>query len=197
MHQFATDSLERRNITASIAILTIPLAFIINELPRQLGYSIPWWFDYPSVLGLFFLMYEIFNKSLWKWEVFKAFGLVKVPDLNGKWNGTLNTSYDGYKLNRTVTASITQSWTEMIMYLETNQSRSYTLTSAILVNQPNGITLSYEYFDEPITTAPETMHSHRGSGILKLNVNNLELKGEYYTGRDRMTNGSIFLRRCT
>jgi len=96
-------------------------------------------------------------------------------------DGTLKTSYDNHELSRIVTVYIEQNWTEMSMCLKTDQSESYTLTSSILVGQPNGITLSYDYFDEPMSTAIKTMHSHRGTGILKLNSNN-ELEGEYYTG---------------
>lgn len=199
MHPFATDSPERKTIVFYIAILSILIAIGLSRLPEEIRlyipeFSIPWWFDYPSVAGVFAVIYELFNANIWRLALLRKLGLIRVPDLGGKWKGTLFTSHDENKKRYDVSVTIEQNWTEMSMCLKTDQSESYTITSSILVKQPNGVTLIYHYFDEPKNIAVESMHSHRGTGVLKLLEDNI-LEGEYYTGRDRLTHGTIHLEK--
>ncbi len=57
----------------------------------------------------------------------------------------------------------------------------------------NGIVLSYEYRNEPLPRAVETMHAHRGTCSLELSSDGETLNGDYYSGRDRREFGSIHL----
>lgn len=188
MHPFATDSPERIKIVLYIAVLSVFFSWGLSRL----SFSFPWWFESPSILLIFYIIFESFNKFFWKQSIFRYLCSVKVPDISGKWEGTLFTSYDNHNQQRKVKVTIEQNWTEMSMVLATDQSKSHTLTSSILVMQPSGTVLSYNYFDEPKSTAPKTMHSHRGTGSLELTPSG-ELEGDYYTGRDRLTFGRIKL----
>jgi len=69
---------------------------------------------------------------------------------------------------------------------------SHSLTASLLVHQPDGITLSYEYKNEPKHNAPCTMHAHRGTAVLRLK-RGYSMDGEYYTGRDRLNFGVLNL----
>jgi hypothetical protein len=192
MHPFATDSPERKTITLYLIGLAILAAWILNNLLQINGYSIPWWLDAPSPIAIAFIFYEFFDKFFWKWSIFKKLGLVKIPNISGNWEGSLHTSHMDQEYPVNVT--IAQSWTEMCMSLTTDQSESQTRTSSIIVLNSMEPILSYTYLSEPSSRAVGTMHSHLGTGILKLKTND-KLMGEYYTGRDRLTFGSIQLRR--
>jgi hypothetical protein len=80
------------------------------------------------------------------------------------------------------------------VYLETEHSTSRSLAASLLLNQPEGPTLIYQYRNEPKPNAEKTMHAHMGTALLRLK--NAEcMEGEYYSGRDRQNYGSLILRR--
>jgi hypothetical protein len=90
-------------------------------------------------------------------------------------------------------ATIRQSWTRMSVTMDFALSRSRSLTGALLAEGEFGTELHYEYANQPKYTATESMHTHKGTCVLLVHDDRLE--GDYYTGRDRMTFGSIVLRR--
>jgi len=194
MHVYATDSPERRNITVYLAVMSIFIAIGLSKLPPLMGYVIPWWLDYPSVMGVFGILYGLFNGTIWKYNIFRRIDLIKVPNLSGKWEGTLLTSYDNHEQRHNVNVVIEQNWTEMCISLRADHSESNSQASSLLVRQNNVPLLIYNYFDEPRGTATESMHSHRGTGVLKLIASD-ELDGQYYTGRDRLTYGVLRLKK--
>jgi hypothetical protein len=192
MHPYATNSSERKNVVLIIALLSVALAWCLHRVIEWLGLRLPWWIDAPSVMGIFGVLYELFDKRLWR--VFRKFRIiVKVPDLNGEWDVEGNTSFDS-NLSFNGKISIHQTWTAISIFMETVHSRSYSLSASLLVEQPEGCTLSYEYQNEPKSGAPSTMHAHRGTCVLRMKNSDL-LEGEYYSGRDRQNYGSLRLQR--
>lgn len=194
MHAYATDSKERKNVVFAIAVLSVVVAYGLHLALRWLRVEMPWWIDAPSVMAVFGVLYELFEKRLWRMPVFQITGIVKIPDLNGMWDGEGRTSFDGAQYRAQVT--IKQTWTSISIFLETEHSTSRSLTASLLVEQPEGPTLSYEYRNEPKPIALPTMHSHRGTATLRLK-NNGVLEGEYYSGRDRQNYGNLMLKRTT
>jgi hypothetical protein len=57
------------------------------------------------------------------------------------------------------------------------------------------IMLSYEYINEPRVSATASMHMHRGTGRFVLSGGGNVLEGEYYSGRDRQTFGTVRLEK--
>ncbi len=57
--------------------------------------------------------------------------------------------------------------------------------------------LDYEYVNEPNAHAVEGMHMHRGTARLVLSEDGRVLEGEYYTGRDRKSHGTLRLEKQT
>lgn len=192
MHPYATDSPERRNVVFGLSLLSVFLAWSLNRVLQWLGITIPWWLDAPSVVGIFGSLYAIFDKWLWRWEFWRGIGLIRVPKLDRNWQGEGESSYG--KQQYTVRAKIRQNWTSMSISLESEESVSHSLSASFLLNQPDGIVLSYEYRNDPKPKAKDTMHSHRGTAVLRL-TSSSTLEGEYYTGRDRQNYGSLCLGR--
>jgi len=193
MHPYATNSSERKNVVLFIALLSVVLAWCLYRVIEWSGLRLPWWVDAPSVMGIFGALYKLFDKSLWRMVVWRKIAMVKVPDLNGRWDIEGYTSFDS-NLSFKGKIIIRQTWTAISVFMETAYSRSYSLSASLLVEQPEGCTLSYEYRNEPKPNAPLTMHAHRGTCVLRMKNDNL-LEGEYYSGRDRQNYGSLILRR--
>jgi hypothetical protein len=173
-----------------LAVLAIAIAYIIGGIASFFNFSIPWWVDAPGP----------FDRFVWKIPVVAKIGLVKVPDLNGKWPGHIITSFDDQQddaLRHEVSVSISQSWTRISICLQTNISESRSTTASIVTQQPPNTILVYEYHNAPRALAPTTMHEHRG--LCRLSVRNEAgatlLEGEYFSGRDRQNQGLISLRR--
>jgi len=193
MHPYATDSHERRNVILGVALLSVVFAYTLHRGVEWVSIQLPWWVDSPSVMGFFGLLYEAFDKRLWRATPLQGIGIVKVPDLNGTWDVEGRTSFDNGKRFQAQVV-IKQTWTAMSIVLESESSISRSLSASLLVGQPEGPTLSYEYRNDPKPDALPTMHSHRGTTVLRRKSTGL-LEGEYYSGRDRLNYGSLTLKR--
>jgi len=194
MHPYATDSKERENVLFYIAVLSIFISWILHNVLNVVHLSIPWWFDAPSVAGFYGLFYFIFNKYTWKWLMLRKLGVVKVPNLNGTWKGYVVSSFDEPPNKYEATLVILQNWTQISIILKTQNSKSTSLIAGILIDNPEGTMLTYEYLNEPLPFANDGMHIHKGTTNLILNEKNV-LEGEYYTGRDRANFGSISIKK--
>jgi hypothetical protein len=180
MHPYATDSPERQKVVLCIGSISVGLAYAFHGIIHALNLQVPWWVDAPGVLAIAAGLYEIFDKWLWRIPLLRKFGIVKVPDLNGEWKVVGQTSWSqGQEYHGN--ARIRQTWTHISICLETEYSSSRSLTASLLINEPEGPTLSYEYRNDPRPNAPTTMHSHRGTAVLRL-INDSRLEGEYYSG---------------
>ncbi|CCW33854.1 hypothetical protein CTKA_01142 [Chthonomonas calidirosea] len=192
MRSYATDSPEWQKVTLRIGIISVAIDYVIHWFFQTRNVQIPWWVDAPGVLGIAGGLYEVFEKWLWTIPLLRSIGIVKVPNLNGEWKlqgwtkWSRGQDYQGE-------AVIKQTWTRISICIETEQSSSKSITASLLVNEDEGITLIYVYRNDPKANVPTTMHSHRGTAVLRLKDDCLE--GEYYSGRDRQNFGTLILRR--
>jgi hypothetical protein len=93
--------------------------------------------------------------------------------------------------------TIHQTWTQVVVQYETDSSTSCSHMAAINVTPGSSQGLIYEYMNDPHSTAAGTMHAHRGFTFLKQSADGEWLEGDYYTGRDRASQGSLRLRRVS
>ncbi|MDH5647774.1 MAG: hypothetical protein OEZ01_17315, partial [Candidatus Heimdallarchaeota archaeon] len=90
MHDYSIDRHPKEKVLFVLAFAAISVAPLLNNLVQHLsvslkastGWGLPPITAIP-VFGLFFGIYFLFNKYLWKWLWLRKFLLV--PDLNGKW----------------------------------------------------------------------------------------------------------------
>lgn len=195
MHPYGVETKNRARVFFLIFAASVGLALGLDRVLRQFSLNVPWWVDAPSVLGFFWPLYELFDRRIWKAGFLRSLGLVKTPDFSGRWKGHLH-SY-GEIGERTIEISLTirQTWTRICVRLEGEHSRSRSIVGAIAQNEPDRPMLVHTYQNEPKAGAIGTMHSHRGTAWLTLTDDGQLLEGEYYTGRDRRTHGSIDLER--
>jgi hypothetical protein len=197
MHTYVTDSDARRLVPLLLAALSVLASWGLFEIVKAIQITPPWWFDMPSLMGFYGLFYTVFDRWLWRAPIIRRIGLVKVPDLNGKWEGSTTSSFDEHRSHRAASIQILQTWTRIRIDLETADSRSCSQTAAIITKIPDCAIISYEYLNEPRADAVATMHAHRGTARHTLCiVDGTEVfDGEYYTGRDRATFGTLHFKR--
>lgn len=200
MHPYATNCSERRIVIAVLVIASILLAYGLSWLISkfQITFQISlWWLDTPAVFGFYGILYTLFDRWLWKAQILRTLYLVKVPDLNGTWNGEARSSHQEFAAPHTVTLKIDQTWTELCASLRGQHSDSESVVAAVLFPKPGEVVLTYQYRNEPRAQALKAMHAHRGTAWLCFRQDGSEdyLEGEYYSGRGRQNIGSLNLRR--
>lgn len=197
MHPYAIQPNNRKKIHLFIAVISIIIVYVIDRILNAQNFQLPWWIDAPGVFGLYGLIYTWFNNNLWKSRVFEKLKVIKTPDLNGKWQGIIKTSYDKFSEEFKAEIDIFQKWEQISIDLKTDKSKSHSLIAALKIKKDRKAVLTYEYLNEPFAGTPERLHMHYGSVKLELNIENNTLKGEYYTGRDRQTYGTMSFKRIT
>jgi len=193
MHTYSIDTNERKNILLVLAITSIVFSW---GFYRVLGYYqivLPWWVESPSVLFFYGILFEIFDR--WLWRYLKKVNIIKTPNLIGEWSGNLKSSFDNHSSEIKATLKIFQTWTRIKILMITDQSSSHSESASIVVNAPEGKYLSYQYINDPKPTAVETMSIHRGTVRLVFDEKKKTLEGEYYSGRGRQNFGSLYFVR--
>jgi len=196
MHALATDSNEHERSIPVLITLALALGGGLHVLLEQWTIVLPWWLDLTSVVSIYGALHFLLDRYGWRWPMFRRLGLVRVPDLKGRWKGVVDSSYldpeTSERARVEVTLTIQQSWTRILIVLETARSRSIS-KAAMLVTGEGDPALSYEYGNAPGFKATPTMHAHDGNARLLLRERTLE--GSYYTGRDRETHGALRVKR--
>lgn len=157
------------------------------------------------------LLYVLFTKLLWKWDMLHRYGLVAVPDLNGTWKGYGYTSrdedvipdehivskgkqYDDLTKHKTG-INIKQTWDKILVTLDGPESPSRSEGATILVNDKAWPTLTYNYWNEGSMTNDE-LDPHYGTAVLEYDEEQDKLEGKYYNRPDqRATHGFLELYR--
>jgi hypothetical protein len=139
-------------------------------------------------------LYALFDRDLWRNPFVRKLGLVRVPNLTGRWLGYLGSSFDGHVKRRNLMINIFQSWAQIAVFLTTDTSILRGYTAVIQVDDPDGLSLTYQYQNQPLAKPMKTMHMHYGTATLRMSYDE-SLTGEYYAGRDRRTFGQICCRK--
>jgi len=195
-HAYSTSSKEHRRVPFFLAAAAIASAFVLGRLLDHYKITFEWWFSPPiDAMAFYGFFFWLFDHWIWKWSLLHRIRIVCTPVLNGQWTGHVESSHHDSITEGLVDidVDIEQTWTEMLITASTTQSTSHSLWAAIVTTEP--CTLSYEYINDPRPDTPPTMHIHRGTARLAIDRRTEELKGDYYSGRDRENTGSISLCR--
>lgn len=191
MHDYSLDSCERQRTCFGLAVLSICTAWLM----KSVYVHIPWWFDAPSVLGLYGIYCKLFDKYGWKWEFLNKSRLINTPNINGTWGGFLQSSYDNHEEKYPAIIEIKQEWTKIIIIFKAGESSSKSITASFLTKNSDGALLYYQYTNEPKSSAAETMQIHRGTAWFRFSNDFISFEGEYYTGRGRSNFGSLTFKK--
>ena len=190
MHGYVTDSRERYIAPLAVGAVAVGLSWFLSTLAKRYGWEYPWWLDSPMPLLIYGFVYSSYDRWLWRLPF-----LSRLPNLTGSWTGLVSSSRDPTAHNQ-ATLRVRQTWSKLIIELETQHSRSASSMACISLDGSPEPTLSYEYWNEPKGLAADTMQPHRGTAHLRLRASNRLLEGDYYTGRGRGTVGEMRFELC-
>lgn len=195
MHSYATDSPDRKVGPWIIAVLAIGLTYLFAQATTAMNWEIPWWAEAPSVMSLYGLIRWVHDRWSWRWRL-GPLRLSGIPDFGGSWyGGATSTHNEGTSFEGMLT--IHQTWNQIVVQYQTDSSTSCSRMAAINVTPGSSRGLVYEYMNDPHSATASTMHAHRGFAFLKQSADGEWLEGDYYTGRDRASQGRLRLRRVS
>ena len=199
MHTYARNSTVHPTLFAMISLAAIGIAWAFgsgaNLIVEQVGVPV----SGISAVSLFGLLWLLFDKHLWKIGFVRR--MLLVPDLNGSWTCAGRTISKGneavdYKWDATVT--ISQSWSKILVRLETSQSESVSI-AASLYQEGEGRSqrhrLIYHYANDPRPSETE-LKRHTGLTVLSFDNEAKTASGRYFTDGDRLTVGEMHLTRA-
>lgn len=164
-----------------------------------------------TLTSIFGLLYYFYDNYSWKLKFINK--LHNVPNLNGKWDGYLESSFldeNGRPIVMDVHFDIEQTWSKITVKSEfskrkkntnnidmpqlfnKNTSTSYSDTATFDIDNVAGPKLVFTYENNANDPKLE-IRKHNGCNFLIYKDNTL--KGEYFTDRGNGTHGTIFLMR--
>ncbi|WP_437665606.1 hypothetical protein [Sorangium sp. So ce1182] len=178
----------QRSATLWLAVLGVAAAWAWGATTRTYSLDIPWWLDTPAVFGFYGMLYWLYERVLWAlWPFRVAHG---TPNLNGRYRVTVKTSHDGHTTARRGTATIAQSWSRIVVRLETDSSASSSRTAWLAEAPGAGFVLTYVYTNTPKSAAPAALAPHDGTAVVTFDRRRRGT-GSYYTGRGRANYGEL------
>ena len=190
MHSYSINSNERSKIQLLLAGASILLTWLI-----KINLDFPWWFEDPSIFGIYGVLYLIFNRYLWKKKILHSIGLIHTPDINGEWTGFLKSSFDNFVQEYEAKIVVIQRWTSIDISFSTQTSNGRSVIAAIEMGNNEDADLTYTYLNDPVASAHPQINMHKGTSILCFSDNLSKADGEYYGGRGRMQYGEVHFKR--
>ncbi|MCL4101225.1 hypothetical protein [Fibrobacter sp. HC4] len=194
MHEYVIKNGLTKRIVFFLTIAATSLSAIINTLffdtiNKTFGcfFAVSSWIIF---VGLWFC----FSKIIWKNKHIMKF--LKLDNLSGKWlcEGTgFRYGEPNYKKNWNGAVTISQTYDEILIKLETEKSVSYSTQAQLEKIDDKELVLSYFYRNEPRSDSDQDMHKHYGSCRMFFDIEHGTAKADYFTDRDRGSFGSMLL----
>ena len=189
MHSYEIEG--RARVAVALAVASILMIWLLHVVLDAVNFEPQWWLSVPSFAGCYSGLHWFFDRYVWKSELLRKLKLIQLPDLNGRWIGEVTSSYSQDGCTHSVSVVILQRWSKILVRLESEHSRSRSISASLRTVDLLNAELSYQYVNEPMSNAPGTMEIHRGTATLELIGSSLE--GDYYTGRGRGEVGTLKL----
>jgi hypothetical protein len=196
MHPYQVDDKIRQRVFILTAVLAIITARLLSLVVMNLPFGIPWYIEIPGVLGLFGVYIGLYDHILWKCWPFSKLVWFQIPDLNGKWNVIIKSSYGNFEETTNAIGTIRQTASKMCVSLQMDKSFSYSIHSVLArIERIIPFQLIYHYINQPKADAVKTMVIHQGTTWLNISEDLKTMDGDYYSGRGRQRFGTITFTR--
>lgn len=181
----------QRQATLWIAVLSVLVAFASGAATSALRWTPPWWLDTPAVFGFYGILYYVYDA--WLWRTWLARWWHKIPDLSGEYQVEIRSSHTEHGSTYVGSAIISQSWSRIVVRLETDSSVSKS-DGAWLSEAPGiGYRLTYTYTNTPKSAASSALSAHVGTATVTFKADH-HGTGEYYSGRGRTNYGEFIFK---
>jgi hypothetical protein len=150
-----------------------------------------------KTIPMVLLVGSLFVSYAWRWKIFQGW-LVPFPDLNGTWQGTIQTTWKnpetGFRPGPIpVILTIRQTFTRISCVMRTSEMTSRSFLADFWLNEAEQMKmLVYSYNSQPLPSVVDRSHQHEGTILFELVGDPVtKLKGIYWTARK--TTGEVTL----
>lgn len=195
MHPYSTNSPAPPKHIAYMMLAAVALSSAIGLVVQYANTTRGWALGSVSAMGVFTVLYLLFDRVVWKWRWARR--ILLVPDLNGTWRCDGKTLFKNGAPNEAEwsgTVTIRQSWSRIRIVLTTGKSASHSIAASIFQEAGSGFRLIYHYDNKPGLGELE-LARHCGLCNLLFDETVVSATGEYFTDKDRMTAGTMNLTR--
>ena len=149
----------------------------------------------PSTVVVIGLLFWVYEKYLWRVSFISA--LHGVPYISGRYEGHVESSFDGKKYS--IALEVHQTLTSVTVCLYTERSSSYSVIANIGKNGNANSFLAYVYKNTPRTVSNDLdMRAHDGFVCLEIFAAEQKLEGYYHNDpRERPTHGKLVCARVS
>lgn len=152
----------------------------------------------PTVATVDLIIFGFFVQWGWRWKLFQGW-LVPFPDLNGTWEGIINSSWKNPESGEKATGipvilTIKQSFMKISCVLQTAEMISRSYVEGFFLDADKQLKqLAYFYTSKPKPSVRDRSETHDGAIVFDIIVEpKLKLRGCYWT--DRKSTGEIILK---
>ena len=167
---------------------------MLSDLDMRSFFQFMW--PIPKVVTADLILIGFFMKWGWRWKFLQGW-LVPFPNLNGTWQGTLQTNWkdkDGSTPGPIpVILTIEQSFGHLSCVMRTAEMESHSYLEGFCIDKDAQIRrLCYSYTSKPKAAIRDRSTPHDGTILFNIIGNPIcKLEGEYWT--QRQTTGSVAL----
>lgn len=165
MHSYEVEG--RGRVAVALAVASILIIWLLHAGLDSVDFEPQWWLSVPSFAGCYSGLHWLFDRYVWRVGLLGRLKLVQLPDLNGRWIGEVKSSYRPDGRAHSVSVIILQRWSKILVRLESEHSRSRSVSASLRTVDLLNPELSYQYVNEPRSNAPATMEMHRGTATLE------------------------------
>lgn len=150
-----------------------------------------------KTIPLVLLVVGLFVAYAWRWKIFQGW-LVPFPDLNGTWQGTIQTTWKNPETGEIpgpipVILTIKQNFVRLSCVMRTAEMTSRSCFADFWLDENEQVRkFGYSYYSEPLPSVAHRSFPHHGTIVFELIGQPVEkLKGVYWTARK--TTGEVTL----
>jgi hypothetical protein len=189
----------RREAAICLQLSGFVIIWILVLLVSRVEFRINWEAvkRFPEVFTIYSALHLLFTSWAWRLPFFQGW-LVPLPDLQGTWAGTAQTTWADPTTGQStppfpVLLVIRQSFSSVSCVLYSKESSSFS-TAAQIIGEEDGLPprLIFTYSNRPRAAARERSQMHDGAAVLRIVEGPPRvLEGDYWT--DRKTTGDLGL----
>lgn len=198
MHSYSIDSNVRGKFLIYIFIFSILVSTVLTALFSNVIQSILNWLtsincmsvlldecqkfgvtvNFIGVPFIYWLLFYFFDKCIWKTRVIAK--LHNVPDINGKWKGTLVSSINNKEIRMEM--DVVQTWSKIkfISIFPDTNSKSESNNAAIYVESIGDMKVGFGFINR---SRQVNAQQYDGYNVLEFDDNN-HIVGRYFNNRD-------------
>jgi len=190
---------ENKKIYAlAVALFALSLGsvyIVLDDLKFDINYAVLGRSTLPAVTVGFFL-YQLVSRFLWRYRPMQFLLGIKIPYIEGTWEGHIESAYDDHRVQRPVTIIIKQTLNYVHMHYQDENATSNSILAGIRSNDSGENKLYCLYCNSPLKTNMKNFHPHNGVMELYIDSPNQRMHGIYYNNQhQRKTFGNLWVEK--